>query len=84
MTLCCAGGRTHHGWYPESSEDFTVICLFWLRSADSAQVCRGSHRLRAFDRLRDYSASRVGADGTRSGWLSDDGAAHTGRVRIIG
>jgi len=39
-----------------------------------AQVCRASHRLRAFQRLRSYGASRVGADGTSSGWLSDDGA----------
>ena len=38
------------------------------------KVCRGSHRLRAFERLRAYASSRVGADGTRSGWLSDDGA----------
>ncbi|KAK9839538.1 hypothetical protein WJX81_008260 [Elliptochloris bilobata] len=37
-------------------------------------VCRGSHRLRAFDRLRGYAASRVGSDGTRSGWLSGDGS----------
>ena len=44
----------------------TVVC--------EHQVCRGSHRLRAFERLRAYASSRVGADGTRSGWLSDDGA----------
>ncbi len=42
--------------------------------AAPAQVCRASHRLRAFQRLRSYGASRVGADGTSSGWLSDDGA----------
>ena len=39
------------------------------------QVCRGSHRLRAFGGVRaSYGRSAVGRDGTRSGWLTDDGA----------
>mmetsp|Transcript_52612 Transcript_52612/g.167277 ORF Transcript_52612/g.167277 Transcript_52612/m.167277 type:complete len:123 (-) Transcript_52612:34-402(-) len=37
-------------------------------------VCRGSHRSRAFARLRaSYGASEVGGDGAASGWFSDDG-----------
>lgn len=40
----------------------------------SLLVARGSHRLRAFERLRNgYGTSEVGDDGTRSGWLADDG-----------
>lgn len=40
----------------------------------SLLVARGSHRLRAFTRLRGgYGTSEVGDDGTRSGWLADDG-----------
>ena len=39
-------------------------------------VARGSHRSTAFAKLRStYGASRVGHDGTRSGWLTDDAAA---------
>lgn len=38
-------------------------------------VCRGSHRLRAFAQLRErYFASQIQADGTHSGWISDDGS----------
>ncbi len=40
------------------------------------QVCRGSHRSRAFERLRcTYGESTVGRDGTLSGWLTDDGSS---------
>ena len=40
------------------------------------QVCQASHRSRAFERLRStYGQSSVGKDGTRSGWLTDDGAS---------
>ena len=39
------------------------------------QVCRGSHRMRAFGRIRrGYGRGTVGADGTASGWLTGDGA----------
>jgi hypothetical protein len=39
------------------------------------QVCRTSHRSRAFKQLRTtYGQSRVGKDGTTSGWLTDNGA----------
>lgn len=38
-------------------------------------MCRGSHRLRAFGGVRaGYGRTAVGRDGTRSGWLADDGA----------
>ncbi len=41
-----------------------------------SQVCRGSHRSRAFERLRStYGQSSVGRDGTLSGWLTDNGAS---------
>ena len=39
------------------------------------QVCRASHRSRAFEQLRtSYGQSTVGKDGTTSGWLTDNGA----------
>lgn len=42
----------------------------------SLLVAAGSHRLPAFAAVRaDYGVSQVGADGTRSGWLSDSGAS---------
>ncbi|KAL3139237.1 hypothetical protein ABBQ32_006007 [Trebouxia sp. C0010 RCD-2024] len=38
-------------------------------------VCRGSHRMRSFAKLKaGYGQSQVGADGTQSGWYSDNGA----------
>jgi hypothetical protein len=41
----------------------------------SLLVAAGSHRLPAFAPLRgSYGQSQVGKDGTRSGWLSDNGA----------
>jgi hypothetical protein len=41
----------------------------------SCQVCRGSQRLRGFDRLRaSYGQSTVGRDGASSGWLTNDGS----------
>ena len=40
------------------------------------QVCRASHRSRAFEGLRStYGQSSVGKDGTLSGWLTDDGSS---------
>ena len=60
-----------------------VVQLHVLTAVRERQVCRGSHRLRAFERLRAYASSRVGADGTRSGWLSDDGVRAAGLCRIV-
>lgn len=42
----------------------------------SLLVAAGSHRLQSFAGVRStYGATQVGSDGTRSGWLSDNGAA---------
>lgn len=38
-------------------------------------VCRGSHRMRSFAKLKaGYGQTQVGKDGTQSGWYSDNGA----------
>jgi hypothetical protein len=40
------------------------------------QVARGSHKDPAYAEIqRTYGESKVGADGTASGWLYDDGSA---------
>lgn len=45
-------------------------------SLGSLLVAAGSHRLDPFAGVRStYGMSQVGSDGTRSGWLSDNGAA---------
>lgn len=47
----------------------------------SLLVAAGSHRLPEFATLRaGYGQSQVGKDGTRSGWLTDNGASLAGQV----
>jgi hypothetical protein len=47
----------------------------------SLLVAAGSHRLPAFAALHaGYGHSQVGKDGTRSGWLTDDGGALAGQA----
>lgn len=72
------GLHTDRVFLGRNSESLITV---WLplhatKPADGGMiVCRATHRSRAFSDLREsYGASQVGADGTASGWLTDDGS----------